>query len=201
MRSIAFILSVFVSFAICLQIPFLKGIELVSLVFSCVIGVLVTLLSRHKILDFSEVTSKWAGYAFIFGLIYGCFKFYTKYFILDHAIENSEFTDMKSFIETLILVILLMPLLEEFLFRGILFDDVKRALGNKVAILLTSSLFISLHLHNFTINSTYESVALMLPGVFIYVYLKLKTNNFLVSFIAHATHNLTAVLLLLILIQ
>ncbi|WP_406667375.1 lysostaphin resistance A-like protein [Gallaecimonas sp. GXIMD1310] len=199
MRSIAFILCVFLTFAISLQIPILKSRELLCLVLSCIIGAGVTSLSKYKILDFDKVTVKWIYNAFILGLLYGCIKFYAKYYILDHVMGSSKETDIKNFIETLTFIVIIIPLLEEFFFRGILFDDIKRMLGNKAAILLTSILFITLHIKNFSINPMHESVLLMLPGVFIYVHLKLKTNNFLVSYVAHLTHNLTVFLFLLFL--
>lgn len=199
MRSIAFVLSVIVSFVIFLQIPFLEENELLCLIFSCLIGGGVTTLSKYELINFNEVTIKWFRNAFILGLIYGCLKVYTKYFILNHVMGSSKETDIINFIQTLIFIVIIMPFLEEFFFRGILFDDIKRVLGNIGAILLTSILFILIHVKNFTINPMHESIALMLPGIFIYVYLKLKTNNFLVSYVAHLTHNLTVFLCLLIL--
>jgi membrane protease YdiL (CAAX protease family) len=196
MRSITFLLITAFCFTISIQIEFFKGLELFCLILSCSIAVFVLTFSRHKILEPHKIQIKWIYFAVTLGLIYGCFKFYSKYFIFSHVIGSSKEADVTTFIETVFFIVIVIPLLEEFFFRGILFDDLKRMLGSISAIIITSTFFILLHVKNFNTNPIHESIAIMLPGVFIYVYLKIKTNNFLVSALAHISHNATVFLIL-----
>ncbi len=198
MRSITFVLTFLICFAVSIHTPYLKEVELLCFVLSFALGAVVISLSKHKILHFEKFTFRWLLVAFFLGLTYGIGKFITKYFLLDHAVGSSKNIDLIGFIETILFLVIMQPLLEEFLFRGIFFDDIKRFLGIRWAILLTSISFVFLHIKNFDINPVHESIFLMLPGTFIYTYLKLKTDNFLVSYTAHSTYNLTVILLLLI---
>lgn len=89
-------------------------------------------------------------------------------------------------------VILIAPITEEVIFRGYLFDGLKRNFGPNTAILLTSILFAVAHIKQLGFE--------ILPGVIIFILGALfcitreKTNSILIPILFHGLYNLIYVL-------
>lgn len=158
-------------------------------VLASLIGALSLLLFKEPIIQNKRIANEFFIYAFIAGLVYAIFKFISHVYVLDKPLESNRVLSIELFVIEMLLFCLFLPFLEEFIFRGILFDDLRKKFGALVAIIITSTLFLYLHIKGFNENYVKESLIIMTPGVALYVYFKLKTDNFLVSTIVHTTHN------------
>lgn len=93
-----------------------------------------------------------------------------------------------------ILVIFIVPILEETLYRGYIFEGTRKKLGDYVAAIVTSILFLIGHA-TFAINSIYDAVLNIIPALFIFISSLLFTFVYIwgriaASIIVHAFANL-----------
>ncbi|WP_054752671.1 CPBP family intramembrane glutamic endopeptidase [Piscibacillus salipiscarius] len=88
----------------------------------------------------------------------------------------------------IILPILFAPLLEEIIFRKIIFGQLYKKMNFFLAAVISSSLFSVLHL-DFTFTLTYIAMGL------VFAYLYVKTKRILVPILVHMAMNTTVVLL------
>jgi membrane protease YdiL (CAAX protease family) len=88
-------------------------------------------------------------------------------------------------------LVLLVPAIEEFLFRGLLWRISGFLFKPTITLILTSLLFAAAHLDILLILA-------LLPLSFFLGWLRLQTNSIKPCIVAHAANNLTAVLLTLI---
>lgn len=111
------------------------------------------------------------------------------------GINSSQFlTVPKGEIIALILCTGIMgPIIEEFLFRGIIFNKFKKFNSERISILLTSILFSLLHMNFFNIINTF-----ILSYILIFIYNKYKT--LLAPIILHIGVNTTVVLIINIIV-
>jgi len=196
MKSLIFITAMLLSFMLILQTSFDSTYSSLSFPLACLIGAVCVILLRKPLIENKQVEGKFYLYALLAGILYAGLKLSLKAAVFNHQLMQPSQETLEAFIIFGLSTFLIMPFVEELFFRGILFDDIKRKLGLKVAIVLTSLGFIGIHLPGFDVNPVWQSILVMLPGVFIYVYFRLKTNNFLVSTVAHVTHNITIFALL-----
>ncbi|MGP4073730.1 CPBP family intramembrane glutamic endopeptidase [Piscibacillus sp. B03] len=99
--------------------------------------------------------------------------------IMDYINENIWF---------IILPILFAPLLEEIIFRKIIFGQLYKKMNFFLAAVISSSLFSVLHM-DFTFTLTYIAMGL------VFAYLYVKTKRILVPILVHMAMNTTVVLL------
>ena len=81
------------------------------------------------------------------------------------------------------------PILEEYIFRGIIFNKLKTFKTTKAAIIITTIIFSIMHFELSQIMYT------LVVGFYL-TYIYFKTNNINVPIIAHITINTTTILLL-----
>ena len=111
-----------------------------------------------------------------------------------HITDDYIISDIPLF--TLILTTGIMgPILEELLFRGIVYNRLKIYLSHKKSVIITSILFSIMHLPNI-INVIYT---FFLSFILIYLYDKYKTLK--ISILFHIIINITVLFLVYILIQ
>ena len=163
--------------------------DLATLLLAPVVGIFTLKLFNLKIIEAPRIELKWFKAAIFLGAIYAFLKLFIKLFIFEHNIETYSL-ELSKLLENIFMIIIFMPILEEFFFRGILFDDLKKVFGIVFSIMFTSIAFIFLHLQNFSDGEILGSIFAMIPVIFLYNYLKIKTNNFLTSYSAHLTHNI-----------
>lgn len=189
MKTLVFLTTSFIFLIVAFIVEQNETWEVAAVLIAPIVGILALKLFKFEIIEGPKVELKWIKRAVLLGIIYAFLKLLLKLVAFEHQIEPSS-TEFKKFLEHIFMAIVLMPLLEEFFFRGILFDDLKKMFGVAISVLVTSTAFIALHLHHFADGEVITSIIAMLPGIVIYNYLKIRTNNFLVSYAAHLTHNI-----------
>lgn len=88
---------------------------------------------------------------------------------------------------TLIIICIIVPLIEEIIFRGFFFDTVKLISNDIIAIIFTSIAFALAH------SDLQQIIYALIAGIFL-SYIKFKYKNILYSIILHLTMNLTSYL-------
>ena len=121
-------------------------------------------------------------------LIYNFIGFY-----LDKLLNSNLYGNF-DIISTLLSTVLLGPIVEEYLFRGLIYNDVKNKYGLKKALIITTILFAISH---FTfIQIIYASI---LNIILVKIYERYNNINYCI--IVHLFSNLTTTLITLILIK
>jgi len=124
-------------------------------------------------------------------LLLGCFllleEIYMRALDIDVPVSFLKFMLSEPLILGVITTILIAPIVEEFIFRGFLFSQLRITLGNWGAISLSSLVWTSLHFQ-------YELkilFALFVFGLFL-GFLRWKYNSLLLVMVLHAVNNLVA---------
>lgn len=125
----------------------------------------------------------------ILSLIYNVFAYYFNFLL-----KTSLFDNNSNLIVTLISTGLIGPIIEELMFRGIIYTELKNKFSNMKSILITTAFFALIH-----INIIQILYAFALGFILIYVYEKYK--NIKAPIILHMASNITTTLFLPILIQ
>lgn len=125
----------------------------------------------------------------ILSLIYNVFAYY-----LNFLLKTSLFDNNNNLIITLISTGLIGPIIEELMFRGIIYNELKNKYKNMKAILITTIFFAIIHF-----NIIQILYALAIGFILIFVYEKYK--NIKAPIILHMASNITTTLFLPILIQ
>lgn len=125
----------------------------------------------------------------ILSLIYNVFAYY-----LNFLLKTSLFDNNNNLIITLISTGLIGPIIEELMFRGIIYNELKNKYKNMKAILITTIFFAVIHF-----NIIQVLYALAIGFILIFVYEKYK--NIKAPIILHMASNITTTLFLPILIQ
>lgn len=125
----------------------------------------------------------------ILSLIYNVFAYYFNFLL-----KTSLFDSSNNLTVTLISTGLIGPIIEELMFRGIIYNELKNKFSNMKAILITTAFFALIH-----INIIQILYAFALGFILIYVYEKYK--NIKAPIILHMASNITTTLFLPILIQ
>ena len=125
----------------------------------------------------------------ILSLIYNIFAYYFNFFL-----KTSLFDNNNNLIITLISTGLIGPIIEELMFRGIIYNELKNKYKNMKAILITTILFAIIHF-----NIIQILYALAIGFILIFVYEKYK--NIKAPIILHMASNITTTLFLPILVQ
>jgi len=165
-----------------------KAWDAIAPIIAFFLAILVLKFFKFEIVEEPSIQMNWVKTAILLGILSAGLKLFLILVVFEYQIEASHI-NLEKLLHRIFMFMIFMPLLEEFIFRGILFDDLKKKLGITLTIFITSIIFIGLHLHKFADDEVLGHVFAMIPGVFIYNYLKVKTNNFIPSFLAHATHN------------
>ena len=125
----------------------------------------------------------------VLSLIYNVFAYY-----LNFLLKTSLFDNNNNLIITLISTGLLGPIIEELMFRGIIYNELKNKYKSMKAILITTIFFAIIHF-----NIIQILYALAIGFILIFVYEKYK--NIKAPIILHMASNITTTLFLPILIQ
>ena len=125
----------------------------------------------------------------ILSLIYNVFAYYFNFLL-----KTSLFDNNNNLIITLISTGLIGPIIEELMFRGIIYNELKNKYSNMKAILITTIFFAVIHM-----NIIQILYAFALGFILIYVYEKYK--NIKAPIILHMASNMTTTLFLPILIH
>ena len=125
----------------------------------------------------------------VLSLIYNVFAYY-----LNFLLKTSLFDNNNNLIITLISTGLFGPIIEELMFRGIIYNELKNKYKNMKAILITTIFFAIIHF-----NIIQILYALAIGFILIFVYEKYK--NIKAPIILHMASNITTTLFLPILIQ
>ena len=125
----------------------------------------------------------------ILSLIYNVFAYY-----LNFLLNTSLFDNNSNLIVTLISTGLIGPIIEELMFRGIIYNELKNKYSNMKAILITTIFFAVIHFNIIQIIYTFA-----LGFILIFVYEKYK--NIKAAIALHMASNITTTLFLSILIK
>ena len=125
----------------------------------------------------------------ILSLIYNVFAYY-----LNFLLNTSLFDNNSNLIVTLISTGLIGPIIEELMFRGIIYNELKNKYSNMKAILITTIFFAVIHFNIIQIIYTFA-----LGFILIFVYEKYK--NIKAAIALHMASNITTTLFLPILIK
>lgn len=125
----------------------------------------------------------------ILSLIYNVFAYYFNFLL-----KTSLFDNNNNLMVTLISTGLIGPIIEELMFRGIIYNELKNKYSNMKAILITTIFFAVIHM-----NIIQILYAFALGFILIFVYEKYK--NIKAPIILHMASNMTTTLFLPILIQ
>lgn len=118
--------------------------------------------------------------------------FNTIFYYIDKSLKISNLYNSSSInIENIISTVLIGPIIEEIMFRGIMYNEALKKYSNMKAIIIVTVIFSLFHFNIF--QSLY---ALALGFILIYVYLKNKT--IIAPIIVHASSNLTTNLYVII---
>lgn len=125
----------------------------------------------------------------ILSLIYNVFAYY-----LNFALKTSLFDNSNNIAITLLSTGILGPIIEELMFRGIIYNELKSKYSNMKSILITTIFFAIIH-----INIIQILYALIIGFILIFVYE--KYNNIKAPIILHMASNITTTLFLPLLIK
>ena len=125
----------------------------------------------------------------ILSLIYNVFAYYFNFLL-----KTSLFDNNNNLIITLISTGLIGPIIEELMFRGIIYNELKNKYSNMKSILIATIFFAVIHM-----NIIQILYAFALGFILIFVYEKYK--NIKAPIILHMASNITTTLFLPILIQ
>ena len=190
MKSIFFVISLFIIFFLLVAFGWAQQAPELYFGVSCLVAIGLLSLFKGTLFKYTDLDRRLLALSLTLGILYAICKLYFNIYIFEIDLDIDDLGPSTfNLLEKIIFLGLFMPLLEEFFFRGILFDDLKKWFGVISAVVGSSVLFLLVHIHKFESGMILKSLLLMLPGVIIYTYLRLKTNNFVNSFIVHATHN------------
>lgn len=125
----------------------------------------------------------------ILSLIYNVFAYY-----LNFVLKTSLFDNSNNIAITLLSTGILGPIIEELMFRGIIYNELKSKYSNMKSILITTIFFAIIH-----INIIQILYALIIGFILIFVYE--KYNNIKAPIILHMASNITTTLFLPLLIK
>lgn len=125
----------------------------------------------------------------ILSLMYNVFAYY-----LNFVLKTSLFDNSNNIAITLLSTGILGPIIEELMFRGIIYNELKSKYSNMKSILLTTIFFAIIH-----INIIQILYALIIGFILIFVYE--KYNNIKAPIILHMASNITTTLFLPLLIK
>ena len=125
----------------------------------------------------------------ILSLMYNVFAYY-----LNFALKTSLFDNNSNVAVTLLSTGILGPIIEELIFRGIIYNELKSKYSNMKSILITTIFFAIIH-----INIIQILYALIIGFILIFVYE--KYNNIKAPIILHMASNITTTLFLPLLIK
>lgn len=125
----------------------------------------------------------------ILSLMYNVFAYY-----LNFALKTSLFDNNSNVAVTLLSTGILGPIIEELMFRGITYNELKSKYSNMKSILITTIFFAIIH-----INIIQILYALIIGFILIFVYE--KYNNIKAPIILHMASNITTTLFLPLLIK
>ena len=125
----------------------------------------------------------------ILSLMYNVFAYY-----LTFALKTSLFDNNSNVAITLLSTGILGPIIEELIFRGIIYNELKSKYSNMKSILITTIFFAIIH-----INIIQILYALIIGFILIFVYE--KYNNIKAPIILHMASNITTTLFLPLLIK
>lgn len=92
------------------------------------------------------------------------------------------------------------PIVEEMVFRGILVGKLKKYIPSTVCVIVSSMLFMFIHVHVFTFQELLYYLPHFVAGL-LYSILYLKTKNITLSMILHITNNFFPLLFMIISIK
>lgn len=125
----------------------------------------------------------------ILSLMYNVFAYY-----LNFSLKTSLFDNNSNVAVTLLSTGILGPIIEELMFRGIIYNELKSKYSNMKSILITTIFFAIIH-----INIIQILYALIIGFILIFVYE--KYNNIKAPIILHMASNITTTLFLPLLIK
>lgn len=122
-----------------------------------------------------------------------CISFITQLkFLQVFVSEHDDKINNVLYPESLLIVILvigiLAPVMEEVLFRGLIYQSLKNSYSKTAAILLQATIFAIIHINPLQIMYTF-ALALL------FVWLVIRTNSLLASILTHISFNLTTIIL------
>jgi membrane protease YdiL (CAAX protease family) len=166
-----------------------------AVLFALYIGVLVVCIRDNTIVKPAFSSKKYFGIAVILGAATAILALFLKFSIFSHSLGAETKGSLSDYYIYMLSTILLMPVVEEFFFRGILFNDLTKRFGILYSGIITAIFFMFAHLNRFENNPFFEVLSYMVPSAFLYTYLRVKTGSFYCSIAAHMTYNATLIIL------
>lgn len=164
-----------------------------------ILGIFIYLVIQERFVDRNSFKLNWRDWKFI-GILFffqGCLSFIFEMLERMTALTTEEVDIFAAEIHptpliiTFVSSVLLSPLVEEHIFRGILLDRVFHR--NWFGVIISSVFFGLAHLP----SSPYSALAFILPGI-LFSYTYIKTGRLTYTIIVHFINNLLAFIFLII---
>ena len=107
-----------------------------------------------------------------------------------YTIFRAYFNPSSLRIQRFITTITIVPIYEELMFRGVIYEDTKKLFNAKIAAVVSSVLFGLIH-----IEGGYSAIAGTLLGGLLTAYCYEKTKNLYASILLHSLHNFTSTII------
>ena len=101
------------------------------------------------------------------------------------TIFNTNFIYKPFVIQRFIMTLTIVPIYEELIFRGVIYDDTKKLFNAKIAALVSAVLFGLIHLHG-----SYIQITVTMVGGLLSAYCYEKTQSLYACILLHSIHNL-----------
>ena len=101
------------------------------------------------------------------------------------TIFNTNFIYKPFVIQRFIMTLTIVPIYEELIFRGVIYDDTKKLFNAKIAALVSAVLFGLIHLHG-----SYIQITVTMVGGLLSAYCYEKTKSLYACILLHSIHNL-----------
>ncbi len=158
--------------------PFIK-MKLTSFNYKLIPSIVLTGLSTIPVLNFAGVIVLSTNLILTYAAVISG-SLFINFASTNTVIETGE---QISFFISFLVVVVLAPISEEILFRGLLYPKLKEKFHIVIAIILSASIFALIH------GSISASIATFILSL-IFIFLYEKTNSIIPCIIFHACHNL-----------
>ncbi|AIN93124.1 CPBP family intramembrane metalloprotease [Treponema putidum] len=118
-------------------------------------------------------------------VIYFLNRFTGKESFTIRTIFNTYFIYKPFVIQRFIMTLTIVPIYEELIFRGVIYDDTKKLFNVKIAALVSAVLFGLIHLHG-----SYMQIVVTMMGGLLSAYCYEKTKSLYACILLHSIHNL-----------
>ncbi len=156
----------------------------------CLVALSIAILISQQTISFKRLTKSDLITAITLGIAFAVIKIIALEQLFELSQESSTvFSKSQSHLIVLsITSLILVSFTEEIIFRGLLFEDIKKVAGTVIASVLTVILFVAVHYRINDALIVYLSFNAL--GGIIYTLLRIKTDSVVAPILAHTSANI-----------